>query len=138
MAGRRAAPVGFAKPRPCAAGHEFIGEGVELRLGDGVDVGAADEVLAQQSVGVPVDAAPPGGVRVTEEHASCGPASGACRSPGTAVMRASTQGPTRPMSAPRCTERVALRGRVAGVDHNFGPGDVGRLAGGEVEDAIAK
>jgi hypothetical protein len=46
---------------------EFVGDGVELRLADGAEVGALREVLAQQAVGVLVGAALPRGMGIAEE-----------------------------------------------------------------------
>lgn len=48
------------------AGVELQGDGVELVLGEGGQVGALGEVLSQQAVGVLVRAALPGAVRVAE------------------------------------------------------------------------
>jgi hypothetical protein len=51
---------------------EFVGGGVELGSGDGEEVGALGEVLAQQPVGVLVGSALPGSVRIAEEDVDAG------------------------------------------------------------------
>ena len=51
---------------------EFVGDGVEVRFGDGGEVGALGEVLPEEAVGVFVRAALPGGVRVAEEDVDAG------------------------------------------------------------------
>jgi len=51
---------------------ELVGDGVEVGFGDGAEVGALGEVLAQQAVGVLVGAALPGGVRVAEVDLDAG------------------------------------------------------------------
>jgi hypothetical protein len=51
---------------------EFLGGGVELGSGDGEEVGALGEVLAQQPVGVLVGSALPGSVRIAEEDVDAG------------------------------------------------------------------
>jgi hypothetical protein len=51
---------------------EFVGDGVELRLADGGEVGALGEVWAQQAVGVLVGTALPRGVRIAEEDLDAG------------------------------------------------------------------
>ena len=48
------------------SGVEFVGDGVELGLGDGGEVRALGKILAQQTVGVFVAAALPGAVGIAE------------------------------------------------------------------------
>jgi hypothetical protein len=45
-----------------------LGDGVEVGLGQGLEVQSSGEVLAQQTVGVLVAAPLPGRVRIAEEH----------------------------------------------------------------------